>query len=75
MMSLLGRFWQVELQQLFDELSIRYNLKDNTRFTYTKFASVYQDISGLADIPISESLKILYEAGLMCVHADTGTYF
>lgn len=66
---------QVELQQLFDELSIRYNLKDNTRFTYTKFASVYQDISGLADIPISESLKILYEAGLMCVHADTGTYF
>lgn len=64
-----------ELQQLFDELSMRYNLKENTRFTYTKFAAVYREISELADIPISDALKILYEAGLMCVHADSGTYF
>lgn len=66
---------QTELQQLFDELSIRYNLKANTRFNYTKFASVYHEVSGFADVPISDALKILYEAGLMCVHADSGTYF
>ena len=66
---------QNDLQHLFDELTVRYNLQENTRFNYANFASVYNEISEFSDIPISEALKILYEAGLMCVHADTGTYF
>ena len=35
---------------------------------------LYQEISGLEDIPVSDALKILYEAGMMCVHTKLGTF-
>ena len=70
--SLAGR--EEEILRLFDELSTKYNLQANTRFDYVKFNTVYQETSGLEDIPISDALKILYEAGIMCVHTKIGTY-
>ena len=66
---------QTGLTKLFDELAERYNLKSNTRFNFSKFSTVYHEIPELADIPISDALRIFYEIGLMCVHTDSGTYF
>jgi len=60
--------------RLFDELSTKYNLQANTRFDYPKFSAVYQETSGLEGVPISDALKILYEAGIMCVHTKFGTF-
>ena len=62
------------LLQLFDGLTTKYNLKSNTRFDYSKFIDIYQQTPGVADIPVPIALKILYEAGLMCVHTKLGTY-
>ena len=60
---------------LFDRLVTKYNLKTCTTFDYPKFNEVYQDISGFEDVPISDALKILYEAGMMCVHTKLGTFY
>lgn len=63
------------LSQLFDRLVNKYNLKTCTRFDYQKFNEVYQEIAGLEGIPVSDALKILYEAGMMCVHTKLGTFY
>lgn len=65
---------EAALLKLFNDLSTRYNLKSNTRFDFSKFKTIYQEIPELQDIPISDSLRILYEVGMMCVHTNLGTF-
>lgn len=62
------------LLKLFDGLTTKYNLKQNTRFDYQKFVDIYQQTQGLDDVPVPIALKILYEAGIMCVRTKVGTY-
>jgi hypothetical protein len=69
--ALAGR--SAALLQLFDGLATKYNLKANTRFDYAKFIDLYQQTPGLEGIPAPTALKILYEAGIMCVRTKLGT--
>lgn len=64
-----------QLLNFFNRLVQGHNLKSNTRFNYSDFNNVYQENSELADIPIVDILKILYEVGIMCVHTNSGTYW
>lgn len=63
------------LLNLFYKLVQKKNLRNNTRFNYIDFKESYEEIPELSDIPINIALKILYEAGMMCVHTNTGTYW
>lgn len=63
------------LLNLFYKLVQKKNLRNNTRFNYIDFKESYEEIPELSDIPINTALKVLYEAGMMCVHTNTGTYW
>lgn len=63
------------LLNLFYKLVQKKNLRNNTRFNYIDFKESYEEIPELSDIPINIALKVLYEAGMMCVHTNTGTYW
>lgn len=60
---------------MFIKLVNRYNLAKNTRFSFSNFLEVYQETVVFNDIPIAEALKVLYEAGIMCVHTNSRTYW
>lgn len=63
------------LLNLFYKLVQKKNLRNNTRFNFIDFKESYEEIPELSDIPINIALKVLYEAGMMCVHTNTGTYW
>ena len=63
------------LLNLLIKLVERCNLSSNTRFSYSDFVGVYGESSELRSIPISEALKVLYEAGMMSVRTNTGLYW
>ena len=71
--ALAGRSEQ--LLNLFNRLVQRHNLKANTRFSFSDFNGVFQETAGLTDISISDVLRTLYEAGMMCVRTNSGTFW
>lgn len=64
-----------QLESLFNRIAQDHNRKTNTRFTFTEFQSVYLEIEKLKDIPVTDTLKILYEVGMICAHTNSGTYW
>ena len=64
-----------QLESLFNRIAQTHNRKSNTRFSFSEFQGIYLETDKLKDIPIADALKVLYEAGMMCVHTNSGTYW
>lgn len=63
------------LLNMFMKLVKKHNLDRNPKFTYSDFLEAYQEVIAFKDIPVSDSLKVLYESGIMCVHINSKTYW
>lgn len=65
----------VQLESLFNRIAQDHNRKTNTRFSFAEFQKVYLETDKLKDIPIADTLKVLYEVGMICAHTNSGTYW
>ena len=65
-----------ELVNVFSKITQEHNTDTQTSFSFNDFRTAYNANEKLSTIPISASMKILYETGVMGIHPKPGkTYW
>lgn len=65
----------LELSAVFNDLAQRHNINTGTQFLYSELTNACSDMPKLKEIDGAEIHKVLYEAGILCIHTASKVYW